>query len=275
MLEDHYVDLCAPTILSLCSGVGALELGIQLAAPNARVVCYVEREAFPCSVLVTRMQDGVLDEAPLWTDITSFDGKPWRGVVDCVSAGYPCQPFSCAGAGFGPDDERNTWPEITRILEEVQPSLVFCENVSNHLHEGFDGVALDLDALGYRIAALLIRASDVGASHGRERLFFMGQRSVMAHTNGFGSSFWETCTWDKHTQLSCRDATYPPPPEDRARWGQWLEQRPETEPSLLRGSDGLACRVDRLRAVGNAVVPSVAATAWHVLRQALHEPPPV
>lgn len=84
-------------ILSLCAGVGGLDLGIRVAQPNARAVCFVEIEAFACEILAMRMEDKSLDEAPVWTDLRSFDGKPWRGVVDCITAGYPCQPFSVAG----------------------------------------------------------------------------------------------------------------------------------------------------------------------------------
>ena len=85
------------SVLSLCAGVGGLDLGFRMAQPNARTVCFVEIEAFACEILATRMEDKTMDEAPIWTDLRTFDGKPWRGLVDCITAGYPCQPFSVAG----------------------------------------------------------------------------------------------------------------------------------------------------------------------------------
>ena len=100
------VDLRPFTVLSLCSGAGGLELGLRLAEPAARVVCHVEIEAFACEVLATRMEEELLDQAPVWTDLGTFDGRPWRGVVDCLSAGYPCQPFSIAGRRKGTGDPR-------------------------------------------------------------------------------------------------------------------------------------------------------------------------
>ena len=86
-------------------------MGIKLAVPNARTILFVERESYACEVLATRMQEGSLDCAPVWTDIRTFDGKPWRGVVDCVVGGYPCQPFSFAGKRAGENDERHLWPD--------------------------------------------------------------------------------------------------------------------------------------------------------------------
>ena len=89
------------TVLSLCSGGGGLDMGFRLAVPGARTLCYVEREAFGCERLVAAMQAGQLDDAPLWSDLSTFDGRPWRGSVDCVIGGYPCQDFSVAGKRAG------------------------------------------------------------------------------------------------------------------------------------------------------------------------------
>lgn len=80
--------------LALCAGVGGLELGLRLAiGPSYRTVCFVEREAFAAATLVARMEDEALDQAPVWDDLTTFDGRPWCGVVDLVAAGFPCQPL--------------------------------------------------------------------------------------------------------------------------------------------------------------------------------------
>jgi DNA (cytosine-5)-methyltransferase 1 len=160
-----------PRILSLCTGLGGLDLGVAIAAPNARVVCAIERDAYCSTILAQSMEQGHIPQAPIWDDLYTFYGRPWRGAVDCVTAGYPCQPFSVAGQKRGAADARHLWPEVFRIIGECGPPLVFLENVARHLTSGFDVVARDLQGLGYAVAAMVCRASTVGAPHQRERLF--------------------------------------------------------------------------------------------------------
>jgi DNA-cytosine methyltransferase len=159
--------------MSLCSGVGGIELGFKLAVPHARAICYIENEAFACGILKARMQDKILDQAPIWTDLRTFDGKPWRGKVDCLTGGYPCQPFSVAGKKLGEKDPRHLWPEIKRLISEIEPPICFFENVGGHLRLGFEQVANDLSELGYKVKAGLFTAQEVGAPHKRERLFIL------------------------------------------------------------------------------------------------------
>ncbi|WP_233489232.1 DNA cytosine methyltransferase [Rhodovulum sp. 12E13] len=162
--------------LSLCSGAGGLDLGLHLACPGYRAVGHVERDAYAAAILVARMEDAALDRAPVWDDVATFDGGPWRGAVDIVTAGYPCQPFSVAGKRRGADDPRHLWPHVARIIGEVDPPFVFLENVSHHLRLGFPEVASGLVGMGYRIAAGLFTAAEVGAPHKRERLFILAHR---------------------------------------------------------------------------------------------------
>ena len=169
------VDLPA-SVLSLCSGGGGLDLGLRLAVPGARTVCYVENEVTACGVLAARMEDERLDVAPVWTDLLTFDGSAWRGVVDWVIGGYPCQPFSNAGKRLGADDPRHLWPAVQRIVAEVRPEFCFFENVGAHLRLGGHEVIRSLQGMGYRTAATLLTASEVGAPHGRERLFILAHR---------------------------------------------------------------------------------------------------
>lgn len=117
------------------------------------------------------MEQGVIPGAPIWDDLRTFNGKPWRGAVDIVTAGYPCQPFSVAGRKRGSDDPRHMWLAVARIVEECRAPFVFLENVSRHLTAGFDQVAGDLHSMGYTVAALVCRASTLDAPHQRERLF--------------------------------------------------------------------------------------------------------
>ena len=90
-----------------------------------RCVAYVEREAYAAGVLMARMEDASLDQAPIWDDLTTFDGAAWRGCVDIVTAGFPCQPWSVAGSQKGTGDERWIWPDIAAIVRDVEPEIVF------------------------------------------------------------------------------------------------------------------------------------------------------
>ncbi|WP_200820124.1 MULTISPECIES: DNA cytosine methyltransferase [unclassified Azospirillum] len=162
--------------LSLCAGACGLDLGLHIAEPGYRAVGYVERDAYAAAVLVARMADAALDPAPVWDDLASFDGRPWRGAVDLVLAGYPCQPFSVAGRRRGSDDPRHLWPHVARIIDECRPGSVFLENVPNHLNLGYREVREDLEGMGFVVAEGLFSAAEVGAPHRRERLFVLAGR---------------------------------------------------------------------------------------------------
>lgn len=289
----HRVDTSAFNVLSLCSGVGGLELGLKLAVPTARTVCFIEREAYCCEILAERMEDGCLDEAPIWTDLRTFDGKPWRGVVDCVTGGYPCQPFSVAGKRKGDRDERHLWPEVARIVREVGPEWCFFENVGNHLRLGFEQVEDDLSQMGYIVAAGLFSAEEVGASHKRERLFVVGHAWGWGCGQGLhepgndvaGSQAYRVrlpvspaCGRRAVSGVSFGTSgtfrPYPPSP-DSPEWSEILRDSPELSPAvecdIFGVADGLAVWLDRLRACGNGVVPAVAALAWRTLVGGLSE----
>ena len=162
-----------PSILSLCSGIGGLDLGIKLAFPGARTICHVEREAACCQILASRMEEGRLDPAPVWTDLHTFTGRDWSGTVDIIAAGYPCQPFSLAGKGLAEKDPRHLWPEVKRIIREVQPRAVVLENVQGHVKRGLDKVLLDLHELGFDAEWGVYSAAQAGAPHRRNRIFVL------------------------------------------------------------------------------------------------------
>lgn len=168
------MDIPTCRVLSLCSGVGGLDLGLKLAMPTSRTVAYMEIEAYACEILVKRMQEKILDPAPLWSNIKSFDGKPWCGKVDLITGGYPCQPFSVAGKKLGEKDPRHLWPHVRRIVSEVEPTLCFFENVGGHLQLGFEQVHDDLQGLGYKVKAGLFTAEEVGAPHRPRAALYLG-----------------------------------------------------------------------------------------------------
>lgn len=163
-------------LMSLCAGVGGLELGVRIARPGARGVCYLEREVPAAARLVARMQDGSLHPAPIWSDLTTFDGLPWRGLVDCLTSGDPCQPNSVAGKGLGKDDDRWLLDHVFRIIDEVRPARVFRENVPGNADGQLAAIIPALEGMGYRVAAGIFSARGAGASHLRERLFIMADR---------------------------------------------------------------------------------------------------
>jgi len=173
--------------MSLCAGVCGLDLGLHIAMPRARTVCYVEREAYAASVIVARMADSTLDEAPVWSELESFDGKPWRGCVDIITSGDPCQPFSVAGKRLGEADERYVWDDVARIIREVEPRFVFLENVAGAIEFRFE-CRKQLEGMGYRVEAGLFSAKEVGASHQRVRLFLLAHSESrcepLAHAGG-------------------------------------------------------------------------------------------
>lgn len=151
--------------------------GCEFFGIEQRTVCYVEREAFAAATLVKHMEAGVLDAAPIWSDLVTFDGAAWRGKVDLITAGFPCQPHSVAGKRKGTDDERWLWQDIARIIRDVSPRFVFLENVRGLLSSGgFTPVITALVTLGFDVEWGVLAASQVGATHRRERVFMLAYR---------------------------------------------------------------------------------------------------
>lgn len=285
--------------ISLCAGVGGLDLGLHIAEPGYRAVCYVERNGFAAATLVARMADASLAAAPVWDDLRSFDGRPWRGRVHIVTAGYPCQPFTLSGSRLGKDDPRHLWPDVARIIGEVQPEWCFFENVPGHLTLGFQDVAADLQGLGYRVAACVVSAAEVGGSHLRERMFILAHADLQAgrqsgvdphgpravpvrggsepegipgRAQAGGDLLDDDVGHPEGGGLDARTARlFAPMPGDLVSWGRALEgERPAaTEPLLHRLDHGLALGMDRSAAAGNGVVPLAAARAWRMLKAEL------
>lgn len=159
--------------LSLCAGAGGLDLGLQLAEPGFETRCYVESDEYPVDQLVAAQRAGYMAPAPIWDDVKTFDGRPWRGLIDTILAGYPCQPFSAAGKRLGEDDERHLWPDVARIIREVGPRWVFLENVAGHISLGLETVLRELREMGFDVAAQPFSAAEVGAPHERLRIFIV------------------------------------------------------------------------------------------------------
>ena len=167
--------------LALFAGAGGGILGGHLL--GWRTVCAVERDAYCAAVLAQRQNDGILAPFPIWSDVETFDGKPWRGCVDVVSGGFPCTDISCAGKGDGIDGaESGLWREMARIIGEVRPQYVFVENSPLLIHRGLARVLGDLASMGFDARWCCVSAADVGAPHIRDRIWILG------HTYQHGES---------------------------------------------------------------------------------------
>mgnify|MGYP005815025865 FL=1 len=162
------------TGISLFSGIGGLDLGVRAVLGNHRTLAYCERSIEAASVLEKRASEGGLDEAPIYSDVTSLPTELFSGKVDWVIGGFPCQPFSTAGKRKGKDDERNLWPDTIRIIRELGVRYAFLENVPGLVTSGYFGTILgDLAEAGFDAEWGCFTASQVGASHKRERLFIL------------------------------------------------------------------------------------------------------
>jgi DNA (cytosine-5)-methyltransferase 1 len=208
-----------------------------------RTVCAVEIEDYSRRVLLQRQADGLLPRFPIWDDICTFDGKPWRGKINIISGGFPCQDISSAGKGVGIEGERSgLWKEMFRIVCEVEPGFVFVENSPNLTSRGLGTVLGDLASMGFNARWGVLGAGDVGAKHQRDRIW------IVAYAN------------DTDRRRECRRLRSIPKCNIEGN-----SRSPFNQPEPIRMVDGVANRVDRLRAVGNGQVPICAATAWRIL----------
>lgn len=178
--------------LSLFSGAGGFEWFGKLM--GWRCVGYVEKDEHCQKILKARIRDGIFDDAPIFSDVRTFDGLPYCGRVDCITAGFPCQPFSVAGKQRAIADERNMWPDTARIIREVDPPQVFLENVPGLLsgtHGYFGSILGELADLRRNAEWDCVSASDVGALHRRRRLWVV--------TNSHGVDLRNELEWNQKT----------------------------------------------------------------------------
>jgi len=240
--------------LALFAGAGGGILGGKLL--GWRTVCAVEWEAYPASVLCARQNDGFLPPFPIWDDVQTFDGKPWRGIVDVVSGGFPCQDISAAGKGAGIDGERSgMWGEMARIICEVRPRYVFVENSPMLTSRGLGRVLGDLASMGFDARWGMLGCSDVGGFHSRKRIWIKA-----THT----SEIRRIRTTNEVKSNSCEKVKIWSESEFDAILANQKQEYEITSDDQRMG-DGMAYGMDRFSAIGNGQVPQVAATAWKLL----------
>jgi DNA (cytosine-5)-methyltransferase 1 len=232
------------TVGSLFSGIGGLDLGLERA--GHRVIWHSEIDDYACRVLKKHW--------PHVPNIGDVKEVNWSEVpnVDIIAGGYPCQPFSQAGKRKGKEDPRHLWPYVLDAIRAIRPRYALMENVRGHLTLGFGDVLADLASCGYSAEWQIIPASSVGAPHRRDRLFFVaypdGERPHRTEIDAdeTGKPSLSNTPGRGETMAHSDDARN----EVRAWW--------ETEPDVGRVAHGIPSRVDRLRGLGNAVVPQVA-----------------
>jgi DNA (cytosine-5)-methyltransferase 1 len=209
-------------------------------------------------VLLQRQRDRILPKFPIWDDVETFDGRPWRGIVDVVCGGFPCQDISIAGKGCGIRGVHSgLWAEFARIIGEVQSPLVFVENSPMLNRRGLDVILGDLSNLGYDARWKSFSASQVGAGHKRKRLF------ILAHPK---KNRWEgavCCNVERVGEAMYRGPFSGALDTPISIFNEF-EQR-MGEPAVFGMDNGLAHRVDRLAACGDGQVPAVVRLAWNTL----------
>jgi len=287
--------------LHLFAGAGGGILGGQLLGHTT--VCAVEIEEYPRQVLLQRQRDGVLPKFPIWDDVCTFDGKPWRGTVDVICGGFPCQDISAAGKGTGIGGKRSgLWKEYARIIDEIRPKFVFAENSPLLRGRGLDVVLGDLSELGYNARWCVLGAWHVSAPHKRNRMWVLAKarsnsQGAGARVNERGIRGLSERCGERQERLGqdvahsrcqhgkTRDTTQLDSSKEKWTHGSIHDQSSgkglnvahtavckrgewwKTEPSVGRVAHGVAYGVDRLKAIGNGQVPAVAATAWRILSQ--------
>ena len=332
-LRMHNVDN-TQNIISFCTGYGGLELGIRRAGVDVRTIVNVEIEAFCCANMAAKIEEGRMDNAPIWTDLKTFPAREFRGKVHGLIGGYPCQPFSSAGKRQGEKDPRHLWPYLLKHVRAIRPVWCFWENVAGHTTMGLWRVLSDLEEEGYRVETGIFSAEEVGAPHQRKRVFILaclpnasceglqgdelppqyrkedtgreesrhGSTAELCNDGILGNSTSkrphrgsENCEGEQSEVLGERlesdelaNPTSRQPRQSQARNGgqdtsggseetqwparpgeeqyEWEEPRvTEVIGKLGRTINGTQHRVDRLRLLGNGVVPQTAELAWKTL----------
>lgn len=266
--------------LDLFSGIGGITLALS---PWVRPVAYCEIERYARAVLLSRMSDGTIPAAPIWDNVQTLRGD-MLPKVDIVYGGFPCQDISCAGRGKGLEGERSgLFFEIMRLVDEIQPSLLFLENVPAITTRGLGAVTAEITRRGYDCRWTTLSAAEVGANHKRDRWWLLAN----AERNGGRSNAtryqlpeesaelqhsYRQALSDNSTAL-CRDVADTERMRELQQKGSEQNERRwscneswwRTEPDVGRVVNGLPFRVDRIKGLGNSVVPQCAREAFKEL----------
>ena len=255
-----------PTVLSFCSGYGGIERGLELAGFSHTVLAHVEIEAYAIAVMAKKMENGELLPTPIWTNLKTLPVQPFRDKVDLITGGYPCQPFSAAGRRLGEDDPRHLWPFIRKHIEAIRPVQCFFENVEGHISLGLREVISDLESIGYKTTWGIFSAREIGAPHQRKRVYILANAISKRCRGGAYESDGRKMEVERSGSLQLHE--WPDRP-DKLQQNREISTR--HKPVFCREIDGCADRVDRIRLLGNGVVPQTAAKAWITLNNQIKD----
>lgn len=285
-MEKHVGILNKINGLDLFSGIGGISLALK---EWVKPLTYCEIDPYCQAVLLSRMADESLFNSPVWDDIKTLDGNIFKGAIDIIYGGFPCQDISIAGHGKGLEGERSgLFFEIVRLAEEIKPKFIFLENVPAITSRGGCTVTREITALGYDCRWCVISAASVGALHRRERWF------LLAHANGercdteqrresfrFKKEIPKSSNSNLETDsYALRESSQQADQETQSKQTEWTTRRgfagqhwpfesrehwQETLSSMGKSSYGISYHVDRLRALGNSVVPIQAKEAFKIL----------
>lgn len=265
--------------LDLCSGIGGFALAARWTGFNTVQFCEIDKW---CQRILKKHWPDV----PCHNDLKTFDGTPFYG-IDILTAGYPCQPFSVAGHQKGEKDPRHLWPEVLRIIRESRPRWIICENVEGHIRLGYDTVHSDLESENYVVWPFIIPASGIGARHQRKRIWIIARSKDVANAESAiskkpvaesksesGKGFTDSSTIIRNVSdtisFGLQGVTESSTSERKS--GEILKRGEITririkdrterdtwafEPGMGRVADGVSNRVDRIKGLGNAVVPQI------------------
>jgi len=276
--------------LALFAGAGGGILASKLLGWDTVAACEIEE--YPRNVLLQRQRDGILEPFPIWDDIRTFDGRPWRNKVNLISGGFPCQDISAAGKGAGITGERSgLWSEMFRVVEEIRPEFVFAENSPVLRTRGLGTVIKDLASLGYDVRWCVLGAWHVGANHKRNRMWVLahakgecGRAGLCKNASQSDGDIAADCSGTVadtyEVRLEGQRSHDDPKGRETSRGStglrsgaepRWNPYAPpwQSEPDVGRVANGVAKRVDRIKAIGNGQVPAVAATAFRILSDGL------
>lgn len=244
--------------LDLFSGIGGFALAARWM--GWETVQFVEIDHF-CQAVLKKNFGNV----PIHGDIKTFGARHLRGTIGVLTGGFPCQPFSNAGKRKGKDDDRYLWPEMLRVAEEVQPSFIVGENVYGFLNWTggvvFEQVQADLENIGYQVTPIVLPACGVGAPHKRDRVWIIANRYGEIADPGLE----QPSTYTNSERIQRRTPSRHPEESEQDRYkfiggynklNNWREF--PTQPGICGRDDGIPNRVDRIKGLGNAIVPQVA-----------------
>lgn len=251
-------------VLDLFSGIGGFSLGLERAGMETIAFCEIDKF---CQKVLKKHWPSI----PIHEDIKELEGEKFRGAVDLICGGYPCQPVSVAGKRRGEEDDRYLWPEYLRIIREVQPRWIIGENVAGHINMGLDDVLSDLEGEDYTWETFVIPACSIDAPHRRDRVWIVAnsnsqrrgakqeceQRSSSSPFSGNdGQEKFMANSKSKHDRRCFSRKRK----GSKSKFGKsclfggrnWLP-----EPGICRVVNGLPNRMDRIRGLGNSVVPQI------------------